>query len=131
LQLLRGREEAASYAASGSPDGDIGAASLLDRFVADIQDGVFDGRGPAGALEFAGVPLSAESLRADYASAIEQFLSSARNKSGFTVADLAPVLAAIRSDQSALFPPGPPPGRSEPRVHLALRPGKRLSTRRP
>jgi hypothetical protein len=113
-------EEAATDAAAGSPEGDIGMAALISLLAEDIEDGIFDGRGASGPLEFAGVPLSPNSLRGDYATAIERFLSSSRNRSGFTAADLAPVLAAIRSDQSALFPPGTPPTRSAPIIHVGL-----------
>jgi hypothetical protein len=110
--LLGGLEEQALvYAEFGSPAGaeDVSVAGLLARYSEDISDGVFDGKSPGGPVVFAGHVLGSDSLRELYTKAIAHFLEGPRNPTPFRAKDLAPVLDRIRSNQSALFPVGPPP----------------------
>jgi hypothetical protein len=120
--LLAGFEEQASLlAASGSAaDADVGVSGLVERYAEDIQDGVFDGRGPSGQVVFAGMPLSADSLRADYAHAVATFLDGPRNMTSFRSSDLSSVLEAIRTNQSALFPEGSGASTPMPVIHAQL-----------
>lgn len=81
----------------------VSLAELLDVYTEDLAaDGVFDGQGAAGRALLAGATrLSGDSLRGEYAAALERVLAGA----GIQLDAYADLLTRVRSNTSEIFPP--------------------------
>ncbi|MCC6811259.1 MAG: hypothetical protein IT381_27765 [Deltaproteobacteria bacterium] len=88
----------------------VNTLSLLRVLVRDIEDQTFDGKFNDAQLSplSGNVYVDVETTRASLARALEEFLSSENNKSGFGARDLTKLLSAIRFDKSELYPAGEP-----------------------
>ena len=92
--------------------------TVLRHLTRDLDDRVFDGKAQSAELPplAANVRIDAETTRASLAKALESFLGSENNKSGFGARDLSKLINAIRQDKSELYPPGEPEVNRDPTV---------------
>lgn len=90
------------------PDGLITTGTVVAGLAQDIgADGVFDGVGTGGRpVLLEQYAMSGDTLRSEYALAINAFLSSVDNSTVFGPDDLASVTTAIAGNQSEIFPIG-------------------------
>lgn len=66
--------------------------SLIGALTDDVTDGIFDGKGVSGAISLNGVQLSIDNFLEYLSSCVKDFLSSARNLSNFSWADMEGML---------------------------------------
>ncbi len=101
---------------SGLPPEHAQFFDLLAELEADLSDGVFDGQPLANPL----CPIDTEFTRTRLGSTLTDFTASATNLSGVGVAALVPVIAAVSTDQSALYPtPSGAQAEGDPQILVA------------
>ncbi|MCC6805801.1 MAG: hypothetical protein IT381_00125 [Deltaproteobacteria bacterium] len=93
----------------------VNSLVLLRLLVADLQDGIFDGKNGETPLKVVGnVFIDAETTRLSLAKSIESWLDSPANKTALTKRDVSQVTSAIREDLSELYPAAETPPQEIP-----------------
>jgi hypothetical protein len=94
-----------SQEAGAAENTSITLQSLVHVLAQDIEaDGFFDGRGPKGIhLKQLHLPLSGDTLRRDFAVAMNRFTESSNNATRLGTAEISPILNHLASTQALIF----------------------------